>query len=158
MVAAPWAVDRNMKPSQKDRRHFDRVVQQLGELRAGRLGRFDHLTAEPAEEGDPLLGPATTWIGRTSYVATRNIKKRDDPEVVVKADVAAECARRGLPIPVEIQVSDTSVGPRGGRPAAQLKLRFATALPGPLLLGRDSHMGGGLFHAVPLRRSAETPP
>ena len=158
IVAAPWAVDRSVKPRRGDRQRFDQVIRQLGELRTGRLGRFDHLTAEPVEEGDPLLGPATTWIGRTPYAATRNLKKRDDPDVVVKADVAAECVRRGLPIPTEIHVSDLSAGPRGGRPAAKLKLRFATALPGPILLGRDSHAGGGLFHAVPLHRPAKTPP
>ena len=158
VVAAPWAVDRSVKPRRGDRQRFNQVIRQLGELRAGRLGRFDHLLAEPVEDGDPLLGPATTWIGRTPYVATRNLKKRDDPEVTVKADVAAECVRRGLPIPVEIQISDASVGPRGGRPAVKLKLRFATAFPGPLLLGRDSHSGGGLFHAVLLRRPTKMPP
>ena len=158
IVAAPWAVDHNMKSRQKDRRRFDRVVRQLGELRARRLGHFDHLTAEPVEEGDPLLGPATTWIGRTPYVATRNLKKRDDPELTVKADVAAECVRRGLPIPTEIHVSNARAGPRGGRPTAKLELRFATAVRGPLLLGRDSHAGGGLFHAMPLRCSAKMPP
>ena len=158
VVAAPWAVDCSAKPQRGDRRQFDRVIRQLGELRAGRLGRFDHLKAEPVEEGDPLLGPTTTWIGRTPYVATRNLKKRDDPEVAVKSDVTAECVRRGLPIPVEIQVSDASVGPRGGRPAAKLELRFATAVRGPLLLGRDSHAGGGLFHAAPSQRRVLAPP
>ena len=158
VVAAPWAVDRRAKPQQGDRRLFDRVMRQLGELRAGRLGRFDHLRAEPAEDGDPLLGPATTWIGKTQYVATRNLKKRDDPTVAVKADVAAECVRRGLPTPTEIDVSDVTSGPRGGRPAAMLKLRFATALRGPLLLGRDSHTGGGLFHAAASQRRTSAPP
>lgn len=158
MVATPWVVDRSMKPRQKDRRQFDRVIRQLGELRAGRLGRFDHLTAEPVEEGDPLLGPATTWTGRSRYLATRNLKKRDDPAAVIKADVADECVRRGLPIPTEIHVLDVSVGPRGGRPAAKLELRFATVVRGPLLLGRDSHLGGGLFHAVPLQRPTKKPP
>ena len=158
IVAAPWAVDRNIKPRQKDRQQFDRVIRQLGELKAGRLGRFHHLTAEPVEEGNPLLGPATTWFGRTPYVATRNLKKRDDPEVTVKSDVAAECVRRGLPIPTEIHVSNASAGPRGGRPAAKLELRFATAVLGPLLLGRESHAGGGLFHAAPSQGRVVAPP
>ena len=158
VVAAPWAVDHRAKPQRYHQRLFDKVTRQLGELRAGRVGRFDHLTAESVEDGDPLLGPAITWIGKTPYVATRNLKKRDDPAVAVKADVAAECARRGLPIPTEIDVSDVTSGPRGGRPAAKLKLRFAVAVRGPLLLGRDSHSGGGLFHAVSLRPRVAMPP
>jgi hypothetical protein len=46
-------------------------------------------------------------------------------------------------------VIEASAGPRGGNPVARLRLRFATAVPGPLMLGRDSHRGGGLFAAVP---------
>ena len=146
VVAAPWAADRRAKRQRGEQRHFEEVTRRLGDLRAGRLGRFGHLTAEPLEDGDPLLGPATAWTGRTPYVATRNLKKRDDPIAFINADVAAECVRRGLPTPAEIQVLSVNVGPRGGRPTAHLKLRFAVAIRGPVLLGRDSHSGGGLFH------------
>ena len=148
VVAAPWAVDRTAKARPDDRRLFDEVTRQLSELRAGELGRFRNLWAEFIANGDPLLGPAKTWLSKTLYIATRNLRKRDDPAATVKADVAAECHRRGLPAPKEIQVSRVNAGPRGGRPTAELKLCFATAIRGPLLLGRDSHAGGGLFHAV----------
>jgi hypothetical protein len=30
-----------------------------------------------------------------------------------------------------------------------MRLRFAVAVEGSLLLGRDSHFGGGLFEAAP---------
>ena len=146
VVAAPWAADR--KVGRRAHRLFDEVTRRLTELRAGRMGRFVGLAAEPVVDGDPLIGPATVWIGRTSYVATRNLKKCDDPTKFVRADIIAECARRGLPKPVEIDVSDLQVGPRGGRPTAKLKVRFAVSIRGPLLLGRDSHVGGGVFHAV----------
>ena len=148
IVAAPWTVDRSPKPRHyKQRRFFDEVVRRLADLRAGLLGRFDGLVAEPVHDGDPLLGPASLWIGRTPYIATRNLKKRDDPAEFVKADVVTECRRRGLPAPAEVEVLEVEAGPRGGRPAAMLKLGFATAVRGPVLLGRDSHSGGGLFHA-----------
>ena len=150
VVAAPWAADRRARRQRGAQRLFEEVTRRLGELRAGRLGRFGHLVAEPIGDGDPLLGRATVWIGRTPYVATRNLKKRDDPDTVIKADVAAECVRRGLPAPTEIRVLELSAGPRGGRPTARLKLRFAVAVRGPLLLGRNSHSGGGLFHGDPL--------
>ena len=149
IVAAPWAVDRRAgRSSGRQRRFFDDVVRRLTELRAGPLGRCDGLVAEPVADGDPLLGPATLWIGTTPYIATRNLKKRDDPAGFVKADVLAECRRRGLPSPAEVELLDVGSGPRGGRPAATLKLRFARAVRGPILLGRDSHAGGGLFRAV----------
>lgn len=148
IVAAPWAADRRTEPRRDNRRRFDETTRRLTELRVSRLGRFGYLRAEPVTDGDALLGPASTWIGTTRYVATRNLKKHDDPDMVIKADVAAECHRRGLPVPVEIHVSDVSAGPRGGRPTAQLVLHFAIAVRGPLILGMDSHTGGGLFHTA----------
>lgn len=48
----------------------------------------------------------------------------------------------------EIDIAGLHVGPKGGRPTAKLTLRSAVAVRGPLLLGRNSHCGGGLFHAV----------
>ena len=158
IVAAPWVVDRRAgRTSGRERRFFEQVVRRLTELRAGPLGRFDGLVAEPMNDGDPLLGPARLWIGRTPYIATRNLKKRDDPASFVKADVITECRRRGLPSPTEIEVLDVTSGPRGGRPAAMLRLGFAAIVRGPILLGRDSHSGGGLFR-VPCRAESKPPP
>ena len=149
IVAAPWAVDRRAgRISGRQRRFFDDVVGRLTELKAGPLGRFDGLVAEPMSDGDPVLGPANLWTGATPYIATRNLRKRDDPASFVEADVRAECRRRGLPSLTEIEMLDVGSGPRGGRPSATLKLRFATAVRGPILLGRDSHVGGGLFRTV----------
>ena len=148
IVAAPWAVDRRAgRASGRQRRFFAQVVRRLTELRAGPLGRLDGLVAEAMNDGDPVLGPASVWTGTTPYVATRSLRKRDDPASFVKTDVLAECRRRGLPSPTEVEVLDVGSGPRGGRPAATLKLRFAAAVRGPILLGRDSHAGGGLFRA-----------
>ena len=149
LVVAPWAADRRARKQRGASRLFEEVTRRLGELRAGHLGRFGHLVAEPIEDGDPLLGSSMVWIGRTPYVATRNLKKRDDPATAIKADIAADCVRRGLPAPTEIRVLDLRAGPHGGRPTARLKLRFAVAVRGPLLLGRNSHSGGGLFHGDP---------
>ena len=147
IVAAPWAVDRSARPRSGERRRFEDVTRQLRELRAGRLGRFDGLVAQPVSENDPLIQPAPIWISETPYVATRNLKKKEVPRAVVRANVLAECRRRGLPTPKNVEVLDLTVGPRGGRPGATLRLTFATAVHGPLLLGRDSHFGGGLFAA-----------
>ena len=147
IVAAPWAVDHRAGPRGGEGRRFADVARRLTELNAGRLGRFENLAAKPVGDGDPLLGPATTWVSRTPYLATRNFGKRDDPTSIIETDARAECRRRGLPAPLEVGVSDVDAGPRGGRPTARLRLRFAVAVRGPLLLGRDSHAGGGMFHA-----------
>ena len=146
VVAAPWAVDHKAK--HRDRRVFDEITRRLVELRAGRVGRFHHLTAVPVDDGDRLIGPALRWVGKSPYVATRNLRTRNNPTEFLRADVVAECVRRDLPTPTKVEVSDLRFGPKGGRPAAELILHFAVAVRGPLVLGRDSHMGGGLFHAV----------
>ena len=147
VVAAPWAADRRAIPRRGDRALFDEVIRKLDELR-GRLDRFRGLVPEAIEDGDPLIGPARTWVGATPYAATRNLKRKDDPAAMVKGDVVAECRRRGLPAPASVDVLHVVAGPRGGRPTAKLRLSFAVAVRGPLLLGRDSHAGGGLFRAT----------
>ena len=149
VVAAPWIVDRTAKPQPSEQRLFDTVTRQLSELRAGPLGHFTGLSARCIVDGDPLLGPANVWTSKTPYVATRNLKKRDDPVTTVKVNATTECRRRGLPTPAEIHVQEVETGPRGGKPTAKLKLVFDTAILGPVLLGRNSHAGGGLFHAIP---------
>lgn len=148
IVAAPWAADRNAKQRRHEHIEFGNVVRQLRDLRAGSLGRFTGLVCQPVEDNDPLVGPARVWIGQTPYVATHHMKKGSDPVEVVEYDVVKECKRRGFPKPSEVEVQSVNVGPRGGRPTAMVKLRFAVAERGPILLGRTCHEGGGLFHAV----------
>lgn len=146
VVAAPWA-DRAVRlPTRRLRELFEDVVHRLDDLRAGRLGRF-RLRAAPIGEGDPVIGPARVWKGKTAYLATRNLKRNGDPAAGVIEDVMIECRRRLLPQPVHVEVLQVSAGPRGGRLRAQLEIHFAVAVHGPLMLGRDSHAGGGLFHA-----------
>lgn len=146
IVAAPWAVNRTVQPRPSDRRRFDDVVHRLDYLRAGKLGEF-RMRAVSLDEADPMIGPAMAWAGMTPYLATRNLKKKRDPATVVSEDVTIECRRRGLPAPADIEVLEVSAGPRGGALNARLKLSFSTAVRGPVLLGRDSHAGGGVFHA-----------
>ena len=67
--------------------------------------------------------------------------------MALKLDIIVECERRGLPRP-EVEILDLAAGPKGGTLQASVRLRFAVAVRGPLLLGRDSHAGGGLFAAV----------
>jgi CRISPR-associated protein Csb2 len=56
----------------------------------------------------------------------------------------AECARRSLPHP-EVEVLEYSPTPGGGNLRVRARLRFANSVLGPVLLGQESHRGGGLF-------------
>jgi CRISPR-associated protein Csb2 len=152
VVAAPWACDRSREPRPWDRELFNRVVSSLEEVRAGRLGALRLApVAAPDTEGDPLLGPARSWESRTSYRATRQARRRTNLAAAVTDDLTLECVRRGLPRP-EVEVLDLAAGRRGGGLAARVRVRFAVPVAGPVLLGRDSHAGGGVFSAAPRPR------
>jgi hypothetical protein len=71
-------------------------------------------------------------------------------------DVVDECERGGLPRP-EPKLLRATAGPTGGI-AARLGLRFAVAVTVPILLGRDSHLGSGLFLPKDLGAAARPAP
>ena len=145
IVAAPWRCDRSVRPGRDDPALFDRVVSSLELVRAGRLGVISlNRNADGADELG-LSGPAQVWRTHTCYCTTRPVRRGDDPLDVLRRDVAAECRRRGLPQP-DVEVLN-HVGAADGRIAADLVLNFAVGIEGPLLIGRDSHQGGGLFLA-----------
>ena len=147
-MAAPWACDRSGRAPVGNRALvFDRVVSAIREVRAGRLGiiAFGHPCGFVA--GDPLFGPAQTWESRAAYRPTRHPQRGKDPSIAVVEDAMRECERRGLPVP-EVELLELESGPKGGNLAARIRLTFTVAVEGPLMLGRDSHMGGGLFAAA----------
>lgn len=144
IVAAPWVCDRTIQGGRQDRVDFDGVVTDLSTIRAGRLGIIVLGPASDLTAGDPLVGPARVWESRAPYRPTRHAGRGKDTEAATAHDVIAECRRRGLPRP-QVEVLEIKTGPNGGNPTARIRLRFAVAVEGPLLLGRDSHKGGGLF-------------
>jgi CRISPR-associated protein Csb2 len=143
MVAAPWACDRRTPSDRRDRARFDGVVTSLETLRAGRLGV---IPLQNSTVDWKLTGLARVWESHTLYRPTRHAGRGKDPAASLLQDIAAECGRRGLPKP-EIELLELSQGPKEGV-AARLRLRFAVAVAGPIILGRDSHQGGGLFQVV----------
>ena len=146
IIVAPWVCDRTTKRGREDRARFDRVSRKLIHVRAGKLGIVNLGPACALAAGDPLVGSARMWESRTSYRPTRHASRGKDLKAAVVSDVIAECERRGLPRP-KIELLELNAGPNGGSLAARMRLRFAVAVAGPILLGRDSHKGGGLFHA-----------
>ena len=147
IVAAPWACDRTTKGSREDRACFARVVTTLTNVRAGRHGVLTLGSAGALVAGGPLVGPACVWESRTACHPTRHAGRGKDLDAAVVRDVIAECERRGLPKP-EVELLELNAGPNGGGLAARVRLRFAVAVAGPIMLGRDSHKGGGLFATV----------
>jgi len=154
IVAAPWVCDRSRHgPRQSDRALFDRVVSSISEVRAGKLGVIALGLPPILAAVDAICGPARTWESRTDYHPTRHASRGKDPAAAVVQDVIIECERRGLPRP-EAELLEFNAGANGGSLAVRLRLRFAVAVEGPIMLGRDSHVGGGLFAAVDERSHA----
>ena len=117
-------------------------------LRAGTAGRLTLRLGFIDTVADPLFASAHTWESVTEYVVTRH-RRRPNDEEALKEDVAAELLRCGWPqaLPDSIEILSIRHGPRGGL-AGRLRLSFLTAQPGPLLIGRTAHKGGGLFAGI----------
>jgi len=141
LIVAPHIIE-HREASKDERHHLETLARALAGfdvLRAGPNGKL-RLTQETVDMNtDPLFATATAWVARSPYVATRHAKRNGADSL--QSDVTAEVRRRGLPAPLVVE----------RRPAAGegLSLRFAVAVSGPLLLGRNMHYGGGLFAARP---------
>ncbi len=155
-VIAPALADRSKEPDTKKRREterqmrrdlrlLDRALSGLEHVKAGRNGRLRlSRSSAPLRNDDALFGQSRLWVSRTRYRPTRHARRIPEDEAI-RQDILEECARRGLPRP-EIEVLRDTTGPRGGL-SARAQLRFAKPVIGPLLLGRGSHFGAGLFEA-----------
>lgn len=141
---APWRVDRSWTPSAAERRAFARVTGALTLLRAGAAGVL-RLTPLPAA-GAPDAEAARVWVSRTPYRPTRHPRRKATAAAEIADDLRLECHRRGFPTP-EAEVTRFLSLPGGL--AVEARLTFATAVTGPLLLGRTAHTGGGLFAPGP---------
>ena len=128
-------------------RTLDMALAGFTRLKAGSAGVLELAPLPELQPGHPLLGPARTWESRTPYRPTRHASRGKDAAAALISDAISECGRRGLPQP-RVEIVGCASGPRGGHVSAHLRLEFAVAVEGPVLLGRDSHMGGGLFVAV----------
>lgn len=147
IVAAPWQGDRSAFARRGERAQFDHVLTQLREVRAGPLGLFRLGNADGLAAPDPLVGPARAWVTATPYKPTRRWRPGRDPAAFVIADVAAECERRGFPKP-QVTLPKPLPFVLGADFATNMRLDFSSAVQGPVMLGRDSHFGGGLFKAI----------
>ena len=143
LVIAPHVLD-HRRPEDKERGELEvlgRALEGFTDLRAGREGCF-LLSRCSRTEAHEYLEHSRTWLSVRPYTVTRHAKA-DSTAAALTEDVIAECARRGLPRP-----DVTVIGARGvlGRGLeGNLRLDFAVAVEGPIVLGRTRYLGGGLF-------------
>lgn len=154
LVVSPHTRD-HRGPWRQEGRHLrtlERALMGFADLRAGPAG---HLSIEPGAlllHEDPLFAPSRCWVSRTPYVVNRHLKHASAAETLI-ADLEASCRKLGLPTP-RVAVLEARGVPGAGL-TGRAELRFDVAVPGPLLLGRTRHKGGGLFGHLPTSSSVE---
>lgn len=144
LIVAPHVLERRL-PTPDERTLLGTLAASLtgfSELRAGAAGKLE-LAATAGAVDDPLFAVGMRWQSITDFRMTRHPKKTETREALV-ADVVAELTRRNIPRPTSIKVLQCFAGPRGGV-SGRIHMEFATAVRGPILIGRTCHSGGGLF-------------
>ena len=145
-VIRPDTADSKSRLSSDEKARFERVTGKLQTVRAGRHGVLR--LRGPAAPGpdDRLFARSRVWTSLTDFSPTRHPRNGAGVRAFLETNIHAEVLRRGYPAPkVELLSHDT--GSRGDI-RARFCLTFSIAVQGPLLLGRDSHIGGGLFAAA----------
>ena len=145
-VIRPDRADRKSRLPDDEKARFERVAGKLATVRAGRHGVLR--LKGPAAPGpdDRLFARSRVWTSLTDFSPTRHPRNGAGVRAFLEGNIRAEILRRGYPEP-EVELLSHDTGPRGGV-RARFRLAFSIAVRGPLLLGRDSHMGGGLFAAA----------
>lgn len=144
LVVAPHLLERR-SASLEERRHLNALARALDgfrELRAGAAGRLFLAPAQAGPAGLPVLAASRVWESLTPYRVTRHVRAGDAARALA-ADLDAACRRDRLPAP-RIDVLATGAEPGRGL-SGRARLVFRTAVAGPIVLGRDRHLGGGLF-------------
>lgn len=143
LVIAPHVLDHRF-PEDDEAEQLDvlsRALEGFIDLRAGRAGRFQ-LSRCSSAETDEYLERSKIWISVLPYCVTRHAKAGSAAEALTE-DVILECRRRGLPRPEVTVVAARGAPGRGLE--GNLRLDFAVAVDGPVVLGRTRYLGGGLF-------------
>lgn len=151
LVIAPHIADRRAADTWERQQLsvLDEALLELSELRTGRAGLLTLQRTFVDRDTHPAFAPARNWRSVTAYQATRHAKATNARDVLA-LDVAVECGRRGLPKPI-VRPRETR-GIRGVGLTGEAELEFVHSLPGPILLGRNRHLGGGLFISASTER------
>ncbi len=134
LVIAPHLIE-HREPFKDERGHLKTLARALvgfNELRAGRAGKLRMERVKINPDTDPLFAASAAWAVCTPYKPTRHSKRNGRDSL--HDDVLQEVRRRNLPVPLAVEAK-----------GKDLLLRFKVAVPGPVLLGKTIHFGGGLF-------------
>jgi CRISPR-associated protein Csb2 len=145
LVVAPHALGQR-PPTREEEMALavlEKALEGFCELRAGSAGRLALRASLVDTETDPLTAASRVWENVTPYHVTRHTKHVSAAEALAM-DLRTECRRRGIPEPRAITPLALDGVPGLGL-VGTVRLTFATAVAGPLLLGRSRHAGGGLF-------------
>jgi CRISPR-associated protein Csb2 len=147
IIVAPHVLERREARTRESENlsSLDEALADFRELRAGEAGSLALVPCPVEIQEDPLFASSRSWESLTPYCVTRHAKM-NDPARALEADLLAECRRGGLPRP-EIEIINT-FGKSGLGLFGRAKLTFRASVPGPILIGRDRHFGGGLFAAA----------
>jgi CRISPR-associated protein Csb2 len=144
LVLAPHVIERR-EPKSHETQHLktlEKALMGFSDLRAGSSGRLALSTSSIDGEMDPLFLSSRIWESVTPYLVTRHMKK-SDAATVFSNDLGRECHRRGLPDP-DITIIHLKGANRIGL-IGKARISFKVAVRGPLVLGKNRHLGGGLF-------------
>ena len=141
LVLQPEMVDATIKRHQRHSKTLELALDGFSQLLAGTDGRLQIRSIEIDQQSDPIFSRSSVWESVTPYCVNRHAKKTAVNEAIVN-DVLQECERRNLPRP---QVTVTKWNAASGKLQANLRLEFQQALPGPVILGKTRHHGGGVF-------------
>ncbi len=144
LVIAPHVLDR--RPSTHDEASnltiLGRALEGLRKLRAGEAGVLSLRPAMLVVEQDPLFSPSREWSTLTPYRVTRHVRAADPRQALVR-DIQAQLRLREFPEAEVTPIECERIAGKGLEGAAMLK--FKVAVTGPVLLGRNRFLGGGVF-------------
>jgi CRISPR-associated protein Csb2 len=144
LVIAPHVLDRRSSTLDEaaNLEFLDRALEGLRELRAGEAGVLSLRPAMVMAEQDPLFSPSREWSTLTRYRVTRHVRAADARKALA-SDIHAQLLLRNFPEAAVTPMECEGVAGKGLQGAATLKFKVAVA--GPVLLGRNRFLGGGMF-------------
>jgi CRISPR-associated protein Csb2 len=151
LVIAPHVLDRRSSTLDEaaNLEFLDRALEGLRELRAGEAGVLSLRPSMVTVEQDPLFSASREWSTLTRYRVTRHVRAADARQALA-SDIHAQLRLRNFPEAKVTPVECEGVSGKGLEGAATLK--FQVAVAGPVLLGRNRFLGGGMFASKRLRR------
>ena len=144
LVIAPHVLDRRF-PTRDESTNLailDRALDGLRELRAGEAGVLSLRPAIMVMEQDPLFAPSREWSTVTRYRVTRHVRAADARQALAR-DIQTQLRLREFPEAEVTPVECEGIAGKGLEGTA--KVKFKVAVAGPVLLGRNRFLGGGLF-------------